>query len=482
MVFYMFVQLINTYYIGHTNSSALIAGVGMGNMLINVLAFAIMQGLNGALETLISQSYGASQNTEFSDAYRTKMRRMCGVFYNRGRFVCTLVMIPMAIIFIFSDNILIAIKQDAQVSTIANHYVTLLIPGVWAMGQFDATKKFLSSQYKNSIPVWVQLCTTLMHLGWCQLFIVRLEMNEYGAAIATNITYLLNMLISDILIRLMARSTFQDMVFWYDRSVYEDVGTFLRIGVPGMLMLCFEWWAFELLAIFTGLLGVDQLAAEVVIINMVSFIFMLPLGISYSASALTGNYLGEGKIDLAKRFATLAVVFDAILTTIIVILFGVFTDEISELFTKEPNVIAIIKKTLWVLEIYIWFDTIHGVQSGIIRGLGRQAYGSIYTLFCYYILGMPLALILAFKAEMGIAGLWLGFSIACIILDIGFAMIISCPNWTAIANKMRRAIEEGHQHQTPEASSYRKNYLHKSPIYSTSNDKGDKLNAPTFGK
>ena len=54
MFFYMFVQLINTYYIGHTNDSSLIAGVGMGNMLINVLAFAVMQGLNGALETLIS--------------------------------------------------------------------------------------------------------------------------------------------------------------------------------------------------------------------------------------------------------------------------------------------------------------------------------------------------------------------------------------------------------------------------------------------
>jgi MATE family multidrug resistance protein len=89
-----------------------------------------------------------------------------------------------------------------------------------------------------------------------------------------------------------------------------------------MLMLCFEWWAFELLAIFTGLIGVNELAAEVVIINMISFIFMLPLGISYSASALTGNYLGEGKIDLAKRFATLTVVFDIILTTIIVIFMG----------------------------------------------------------------------------------------------------------------------------------------------------------------
>ena len=60
MLFYMLVQLINTYYIGHVNDSSLIAGVGMGNMLINVLAFAIMQGLNGALETLISQAYGAS--------------------------------------------------------------------------------------------------------------------------------------------------------------------------------------------------------------------------------------------------------------------------------------------------------------------------------------------------------------------------------------------------------------------------------------
>lgn len=62
MIFYMIVQLVNTWFIGHTNDPRLIAGVGMGNMLINVLAFATMQGMNGALETLISQSFGASKN------------------------------------------------------------------------------------------------------------------------------------------------------------------------------------------------------------------------------------------------------------------------------------------------------------------------------------------------------------------------------------------------------------------------------------
>mgnify|MGYP000020236486 FL=1 len=63
---------------------------------------------------------------------------------------------------------------------------------------------------------------------------------------------------------------------------------------------------------------------------------------------------------------------------------------------------------------------------------------------------MPLALLLCFKAEMGIAGLWFGFSIACIILDIGFAMIISCPNWQEISNKARAGIESGKVAMTPE--------------------------------
>ena len=139
-----------------------------------------------------------------------------------------------------------------------------------------------------------------------------------------------------------------------------------------MLMLCFEWWAFELLAIFTGLLGVKQLAAEVVIINMVSFIFMLPLGISYAASALVGNYLGENNVKDARRYAALTILLDVILTTVIVIVIGVETRGLAKLFTNEPDIILILEDTIWVLMIYIWFDTIHGVQSGIIRGLGLQ--------------------------------------------------------------------------------------------------------------
>ena len=168
-------------------------------------------------------------------------------------------------------------------------------------------------------------------------------MKEVGAALATNITYILNMIISDFAIR--KSQDFKEIIKFYDSSIFDfkALCIYLKIGIPGMLMLCFEWWAFELLAIFTGLIGVNDLAAEVVIINMVSFIFMLPLGISYSASALTGNYLGEDNIKLAKRFAFLTIVFDVIITSIICGFLFAYSEKISELFTKELEVIKIIK-------------------------------------------------------------------------------------------------------------------------------------------
>ena len=82
----------------------------------------------------------------------------------------------------------------------------------------------------------------------------------------------------------------------FDRSALKNWKDYLKIGIAGALMLCFEWWAFELLALFSGLMGVAPLAAEVIVINIVTFIFMLPLGISFAASALTGNYIGSRKI------------------------------------------------------------------------------------------------------------------------------------------------------------------------------------------
>lgn len=126
-------------------------------------------------------------------------------------------------------------------------------------------------------------------------------------------------------------------------------------------MLCFEWWAFELLAIFSGYMGIAQLAAEVIIINMVGFVFMLPLGIATAASTLTGNYIGCKKIKLAKKFANLSLIFNVIITLIVLLIIYLIQDSISGFFTSEAEVVYTIKGVMWILLLYIFFDTLHGV-------------------------------------------------------------------------------------------------------------------------
>lgn len=353
--------------------------------------------------------------------------------------MATIVLIPIIVIYIYSDKILVAMHQEPAIAKISRHYCCLLIPGIWAQAMFDATRKFMSAQLEFLIPLYIQAFTLALHLIMCWVFIVHLGMRENGAILATNITYILNMLIIDTCCYFIPK--FRRAWKMPDKRVFDNMWDYFKVGLPGACMLCFEWWCFELLAIFSGLMSVEALAAEVIIVNLVSFIFMVPLGISMAASSLTGVYLGLEMISHAKKFSRLAILFNVLITIIILIILKSCQVQIAELFTKDKGTNAIIYDVINILCFYIFFDTIHGVQSGIIRGLGLQKYGSIYTLICYYPIGLVSALCLAFRRDMGVYGLWLGFSIACVILDLGFVVIIEYPDWYKISKDMQKTID-----------------------------------------
>jgi len=57
----------------------------MGNVCINMLGICIMVGFLGALDTLVSQAYGA------------KNYQLCGEYLNKARFVTTVAFVPLAI-------------------------------------------------------------------------------------------------------------------------------------------------------------------------------------------------------------------------------------------------------------------------------------------------------------------------------------------------------------------------------------------------
>lgn len=150
-----------------------------------------------------------------------------------------------------------------------------------------------------------------------------------------------------------------------------DWPSYIKLALPTTGLMCIEWWAFEFIVIFAGILGVKELAAQVAIMNVNGFVFMFPLGVQFAASGLVGNQLGKGNQIQAKRFAAMCVAVMLTFTTSLSVMLNVFSEEIAGVFTKDEDTIEIIVDCLPILSIFVLLDAVHGVQAGNVRALGR---------------------------------------------------------------------------------------------------------------
>ena len=90
------------------------------------------------------------------------------------------------------------------------------------------------------------------------------------------------------------------MIFPDIRHVTEwtRVMNYLKLGLPTMVMLCTEWWAFEILILLSGLISVRAQASQVLLANMCAQMFMIPLGLQDATCVLIGNAIGDNNLKL----------------------------------------------------------------------------------------------------------------------------------------------------------------------------------------
>lgn len=89
-------------------------------------------------------------------------------------------------------------------------------------------------------------------------------------------------------------------------------------------MTCFEWWAFEILALFAGWISITALSSHICLYQWTVLVYMIPLGSSVASSSLTGNYLGENKPQQAKKLSRFVLFFNTVIMLGVVILFWLF--------------------------------------------------------------------------------------------------------------------------------------------------------------
>jgi len=75
---------------------------------------------------------------------------------------------------------------------------------------------------------------------------------------------------------------------------------------------------------------------------------------------------------MAKKNAIAHVIFAVSVTFVIMVCLRIFEDDVAGMFTENEQDQKYIKDVLSVLSIYLVLDAVHGVNTGIVRALGKQ--------------------------------------------------------------------------------------------------------------
>lgn len=460
MVLFKFTVIINAFFISlagyyslstNEETTAQIKGIGLGNIVLNILCFSIPFGLNGSLETLVSQAFGISQNNKEPEKFREEMRRQCGHFLNMTRLVCSFFMIfPTLILFLFGHEILITFfKQNAVVSEIAIQYCIICTPGVWAMTQYDATRRFLAAQKHGAISMWTQVLTCSIQALCCYVFIIQFRWGVVGAAISTNVAYIGNLMIQDFVINLKSEAEFKGMWLQWAFSSLDDLGTYFEYGIPNAMIELFTCCALELFVLIAGYGIVKNVSqredfnSHVVTMNLFGLIYMVPLGLSYTLSALVGNLLAQNKSHIAKKFFHIGYLYGQFLIVVICIIIKVYGHKIFSHYLNSEASISKIERAMPVIFTYFMLQASTCMLNGVIKGLGLQSMAALWTFIGYYLIGLPLAYLLAFRSVdlmdltglhffgsvQGLTGLYLGFIIATTVINLLYGLKLFQLNW-----------------------------------------------------
>jgi multidrug resistance protein, MATE family len=156
---------------------------------------------------------------------------------------------------------------------------------------FNSLQKFLNCLQKNNVPLIALLIGQVLHVFWSWVFVIKLQYGIVGTGIASIISNGTIFLICAVYASML--EDIKESIFWPDYRSFQGLTEYLKIGVPQTLMLCSEWWAFELITLITGYLGVKTQAAQILLFNFTMVMFCFAMGLSTVSSTLIGCQIGK---------------------------------------------------------------------------------------------------------------------------------------------------------------------------------------------
>eukprot|EP01022_Parablepharisma_sp_SALTPOND_P023173 TRINITY_DN4811_c0_g1_i1.p2 TRINITY_DN4811_c0_g1~~TRINITY_DN4811_c0_g1_i1.p2 ORF type:complete len:272 (+),score=5.08 TRINITY_DN4811_c0_g1_i1:206-1021(+) len=218
---------------------------------------------------------------------------------------------------------------------------------------------------------------------------------------------------------------------------------YLALAIPTTLMVCLEWWTWEILNLLCGKLGIAELAANTILISIAMLTNVIGCGLGAASGTLVGNSIGENKLVKAKTFTSTGVSLIIIGVTLEYAFVLLFRRELAMLFTSEEEVIEIIDGLMYVFAVRQLADLIQTVMGRIIIATGEQAAASIANLVCYYIIMLPSAIVLGLWTDLGIYGIQVGCLMGSVSIMVWYGWLLWTTDWEKTVINAYKRIEDG---------------------------------------
>ena len=393
----MFMGVIDTVMVGHVSASVL-AAVALGNLYF-FNAIVLSQGTLMALDPIIAQAVGARDE----EGVRRGLQR--------GLLLAAALSIVTALLLLPAHGLLVLTRQQAEIIPDTTAYVHLSIPGVLPFLVFVVCRQTLQALHRVAPIVWAIVGANLTNAGLNWVFVYghlgSPALGAAGSAIAT----LVSRWLMTIALLVLAWRTLRAYLVPVRRESFHTapLARVLALGVPVGLQQLLESGAFGAIGLMMGILGTKEMAAHQIAITLAALTFMVPLGVASAAAVRVGRAVGAHDAERAKQAARAAFLCGMGFMSLTALIFLTAPRALASIFTGDAAVIAIAGLLIPVAGVFQIFDGAQAVGAGVLRGLGDTRAPLIGMIAGYWLIGLPVSLVLGFRTPLRAAGLWWGF-------------------------------------------------------------------------
>ncbi|KAI8080727.1 mate-domain-containing protein [Gilbertella persicaria] len=411
-----------------------LASATLGSMFVTISGLSVATGATLSLDTLCSQAFTSSED-----------KTVVGLHVQRCLAFLSLLYIPLVGIWWHAESIFLLLRQDPMVAQFAGTYVRWMILAAPAFALFESLKKLLQAQGLFQAPTYILLMTAPVNL-WLNYLLVHSSwsLGFHGAAIASCISYWCMVVLLFVYIQCV--NGYQAWPRWSTVAAFDTRHwkPMVQLAVPGILLICTETWAYEIIALGASWVDTINLGAQSVILTSITALYTLAFGIGIASANRVGNLLGAQRPRQARQATHTALGVGVMVGALNACMLMVFRYEWPYIFTTDEQVASLVTRVLPLVAVFVFADNIAGVADGALNGMGRQHVGAVCNMGAYYVFALPVGFWLCFKKQWQLAGLWVALAGALIVACLYTVIVLLCSNWKKEAEKAeeRSKLEE----------------------------------------